>query len=95
MNIFISDAVQAAIADTAQAVQEHLEREQGAHYCVAELQSALVKWLELSIESLADDAFYHCIEGDRAYAFNRSAFTSALAKLTPAHEPAAVDELVA
>jgi hypothetical protein len=95
MNLYISESVQDAIADAAEQVQVHLEQEKGVHYSVNDLKNVLVKWLELSIEQLAEEAMYHCLEGDRAYAFNRCGFTQALEKLTPAYTPQQADELVA
>lgn len=95
MDIFISDSVQEAIAQAAQTAQHVLEQQEGTHYSIGDLQAVLVKWLETSIESLAEDAIYHCLEGDRAYAFNRHGFTTALQALTPAHTPAEVNSLVA
>lgn len=95
MNLYISESVQIAIADAAEKAQVYLENEQGIHYGVNDLKNAFVKWLEISIEQLVDDAMYHCLEGDRSFAFNRQSFTLAIEKLTPAHTPAEADELVA
>jgi hypothetical protein len=93
MNIYIADSVHEAIAEAAKNAQAHLEHEKGVSYSVNDLKKALVKWLELSIEQLATDADYHCWAGDRSYAVNRAAFSSALAKLKPAHSPQEADEL--
>jgi hypothetical protein len=95
MDIYISDSVREAIAEAAKKAQAHLEHEEGVSYSVNDLKTALVKWLELSIEQLAADADYHCWAGDRSYAFNRAVFSSALTKLTPAYSPQEADELVA
>lgn len=95
MNLYISEFVQDAIADAAEKAQVYLEQEKGIHYPVNDLKTVLVKWLELSVEQLAEEALYHCLEGDRAYAFNRCGFTQALEKLTPVHTPQQADELVA
>lgn len=95
MNIFISDAVKQAIVDVSKQAQGYLEHEMGVHYSVNDLEKTFVSWLESSIEQLADDALYHCIEGDGSFAFNRHSFNSALEKLTAAHTPAEVDGVVA
>lgn len=95
MNLYISESVQSAVADAAEKAQAYLEHEQGVHYAVNDLKNAFIKWLEISIEQLTDDAMYHCLEGDRSLAFNRQSFTLALEKLTPAHTPQEADELAA
>lgn len=40
----------------------------------SQIEEALVFWLESSIESLAEDALYHCVEGDVSFARNRDSF---------------------
>jgi hypothetical protein len=95
MNLYISESVQESVVDAAEKAQAYLEQEKGVHYSVNDLKNVLVKWLELSIEQLAEEAMYHCLEGDRAYAFNRAGFTQALEKLSPAYTPQQADELVA
>lgn len=95
MNLYISESVQDAIADAAEKAQAYLENEQGVHYSLNDLKNAFVKWLEISIEQLAEDAMYHCLEGDRSFAFNRQSFTTAVEKLTAARTPQEADELVA
>jgi hypothetical protein len=35
------------------------------------------------VEALVEDALFHTVEGDRAYAFNRRAFEVQLRKLQP------------
>ncbi len=91
MNIFISDTVKESISEAAKNAQQYFEQQDGAHYAVSDLEKALVHWLEVSIEQLADDACYHCVEGDLSLVFNRRVFNSALSKLQPAYSPAEVD----
>ncbi|HEY9663178.1 MAG TPA: hypothetical protein V6C65_32435 [Allocoleopsis sp.] len=93
MDIYISEAVQEAIAAAAPQAQVFLQQQEGSHYRLEDIQAALLKWLELSIEQLADEVLYHCLEGDRALAFNRVAFTQALQKFPVAHTPADADVL--
>jgi hypothetical protein len=82
-----TEAVQQSLRETAIALRTHYADETGETYRVEELQQALTQWLELSIETLVDDAFFHTAEGDRAYAFNRRAFDLQLQRLQPI-EPA-------
>ncbi|MBW4660865.1 MAG: hypothetical protein KME15_19500 [Drouetiella hepatica Uher 2000/2452] len=75
MTPFINtEAVEATLNQTAIALQTHFVQETGEWYGAEDLQRALTQWLELSIEALAEDALFHAVEGDRAYAFNRRAF---------------------
>lgn len=91
MTIFISDTVRQDIKDAVQKAQMYFEQQVGVHYSESDLEKAFVHWLESSIEQLADEAIYHCVEGDHSFVFNRPVFTSALAKLTPAYTPAEAD----
>ncbi|NJO81271.1 MAG: hypothetical protein HC827_24130 [Cyanobacteria bacterium RM1_2_2] len=95
MNIYVSDTAKQTLSSVVPQVQAFLERELGLHYSVNDLEKALMHWLEASIEQLADDALYHCIEGDISFAFNRHSFTHALSRLKPAHTPAEADSVVA
>lgn len=52
-------------------------------YSVECLQTVLIQWLELSIESLAEDAVFHCVEGQNDISFNRRAFKFFLNKYVP------------
>jgi hypothetical protein len=93
MEIYISDTVKQELSDTAKKVQVHFETQEGAHYSESDLEKALGYWLETAIEQLAEDALYHCVAGDVSFAFNRRAFQTALAKLTPAYSPAEADSV--
>jgi hypothetical protein len=84
MAIYIdAEAVQQSLKQTAIALRTRYVHETGETYRVEELQQALTQWLELSIETLVDDALFHTAEGDRAYAFNRRAFELKLQQLQP------------
>ena len=76
-----TDATQTALHDAAAELQARLVEASGERYRVEDLQTALSHWLELSIESLVEDALFHALEGDRSYAFNRRAFETQLGKL--------------
>ncbi|MBD3883097.1 hypothetical protein IFO70_15135 [Phormidium tenue FACHB-886] len=78
-----TEAVQQALNEAAIALRVRYAQEMGETYCVEELQQALIHWLELSIEALAEDALFHTVEGDRAYAFNRRAFEQQVQRLQP------------
>ena len=78
-----AEAVQQSLKQTAIALRTRYVHETGETYRVEELQQALTQWLELSIETLVDDALFHTAEGDRAYAFNRRAFELKLQQLQP------------
>jgi hypothetical protein len=81
-----TETVETAIEQAAIALQAHFMHEEGERYRVEDLQQALNHWLELSLEALADDALFHTIEGDRAYAFNRRAFELELRRIQPLQE---------
>jgi hypothetical protein len=76
-----TDATQTALQSAAAELQARFAQESGEQYCVTDLQRALSQWLELSIESLVEDAVFHTVEGDRSHAFNRRAFEIQLRKL--------------
>ena len=91
-NIHISSSVYTAIADAAVQLQLHYVINSGVTYDLHNLQTALVHYLEGSIESLVDDLMFHTVEGDRAHAFNRSEYERQLNNLQPlelAHQTAA------
>ncbi|HEY9644532.1 MAG TPA: hypothetical protein V6C57_28810 [Coleofasciculaceae cyanobacterium] len=87
------EAIQTALNQTAIALQARFAQETGECYCVEDLQQALTHWLELSIEELVDDALFHTVEGDRAYAFNRRAFELQMQRLQPLPHPTAAKTL--
>jgi hypothetical protein len=78
-----ANPLQAALHETAIDLQAHFFQEEGEIYRVEDLQRALENWLELSMEALVEDAFFHVVEGDRSSAFNRSAFESQMKRLRP------------
>jgi hypothetical protein len=81
-SLFISDNVTDALESTAAQLQARFAQ-CGDHYDTERIEEALRTWLELSIEQLADDALFHCVEGDSIRAFNRRAFTDELKKVQP------------
>lgn len=78
-----TDSIQSALETAAIDLQAHFLQQEGEIYQVADLQRALENWLELSVESLVEDALFHAVEGDRSVAFNRSAFESQLRRVKP------------
>lgn len=93
--IYISDATHRALTTAAEVAQEWFEHEQGTHYSVDTLRAALVSWLESSIEQLAEDAPYHCFEGDGVFAFNRKGFKDQLNQRAPEQTAEETDQLAA
>ncbi|HEY9628337.1 MAG TPA: hypothetical protein V6C84_13635 [Coleofasciculaceae cyanobacterium] len=87
MTLYIdTEAVKTALSQTAIALQSHFIQETGDCYGTEDLQQALTQWLELSIEALVEDALFHTLEGDRAYAFNRRAFEIQMQRVQPCEE---------
>jgi hypothetical protein len=78
-----TNAAQTALNTVAAELQARFMAEYGERYDLEELQVALMRWLELSVEALVEDALFHTVEGDRAYAFNRRAFEMQLHKMQP------------
>ncbi|WNZ24720.1 hypothetical protein HJG54_18975 [Leptolyngbya sp. NK1-12] len=76
-----SEATQVVLKAAAAELQARFMQECGESYRVEDLQAALNRWLELSVEALLDDVLFHTVEGDRAYAFNRRAFEMQMRKL--------------
>ncbi|GAB4377993.1 MAG: hypothetical protein Kow00121_28950 [Elainellaceae cyanobacterium] len=78
-----TDAIQSALHSAAIDLQNRFVREEGEVYRVEDLQRALTNWLELSIESLVEDATFHAVEGDCASAFNRHDFEQQMKRVKP------------
>ena len=81
-----NDAIQSQLFQSALVIQSQLAFEQGAEYRREDIQKALITWLELSIESLVEDALFHCTDANSTHAYNRSAFERALKKVRPISE---------
>ncbi len=77
------NTVQTALHTAAAELRAYYAHEYGETYRLEELQQVLQNWLELSIESLVEDALFHAVEGDRAYAFNRAAFEAQMQRIQP------------
>lgn len=91
-----SSTLQQTLRETALQLQAHFAQEEGDVYRIEDLQQALARWLELSLESLLEDAMFHTVEGDRAYAFNRRAFELQMKQLQPMQaEPATPSQTIA
>lgn len=78
-----TDAMQSAFQTAAAELEARFVEEYGERYRVEDLQAALTRWFELSIESLMEDVLFHTVDGDRAYAFNRRGFEMQLRKIQP------------
>jgi hypothetical protein len=72
--IYISDLTVETLLAHVQPIQEHFQYAHGTTYTHESIAQALTHWIELSIESLAEEASRHVIEADRVIAFNRSGF---------------------
>ncbi|NJR57750.1 MAG: hypothetical protein HC769_02115 [Cyanobacteria bacterium CRU_2_1] len=73
--------MQLALKDMAVKLQAHFLHEEGEGYRVEDLQQALTRWLEASIDSLVEDALFHTVEGDRSCAFNRRVFEQQMKRI--------------
>jgi hypothetical protein len=76
----ISDTALNSLAEAALQIQTALQ-DRGYEFDVESISTALSRWLEQSIEQLCDDTAFHCVEGDRTYAFNQEGFNRILNKL--------------
>lgn len=92
--ICINDSVQENLIAAAIELQAQYATESGVVYNASDLKAAARKWLESSIEQLAEDAVFHLKEGRADFTFNRSTFDRELAKLS-AIEVSGVQEPVA
>lgn len=81
----ISDTAINSLNQAASHIQSELAS-QGEQYAIEDLNEVLKLWLEISIEQLCEDALYHCITGDRSFAFNQSGFETFLKKVKPQAE---------
>jgi hypothetical protein len=70
-----------SLNDAAIRIQSELLNRTGEEFELVDLNGVLAQWLEMSIESLAEDAVYHCVEGDCSYAFNQDGFNRLLKKV--------------
>lgn len=86
-----TDAIQSALQDAALELQARYQHEDGETYRLEDLQKALTHWLEVSIESLAEEALFHTAEGDRSCAFNRDAFELQMRRVKPIHPPRVIE----
>lgn len=87
--IYISESVHEALDAAAAELQIHYVTESGTVYRADDLKAALVKWMESSIEQLAEDAIFH-VKSGQPVAFNPDKFDRALAQTQPIEVPEAV-----
>lgn len=59
-------------------------------YQPEQIEKALLFWFESSLESLADDALFHLVDGRSDLTIGRTSFNKFLAKIT--HEPRQLSE---
>lgn len=81
-SIYISESVQENLIAAAVELQTQYATESGIVYNASDLKAAVTKWLESSIEQLAEEAVFHLKEGRAEFAFNRPVFTRELGKLS-------------
>lgn len=86
-----TDAIQSTLKDAAIELQARYLQEEGEVYRLEDLQKALTYWLELSIETLAEEALFHVAEGDRSTAFNREGFELQMHRIQPLLAPRLMD----
>jgi hypothetical protein len=68
------------IDEAAKNLQQFFMQQDGTVYDLVVLQQAIILWLKLSVEQLAQEADWHCRTGIAQYAFNRDGFEIALQK---------------
>ncbi len=73
--------LQTRLAEIAPAIQTWLAINREAHYSETEIEQALTIWLERSLDSLLDEALYHCVAGSAVHAVGRHDFQLALSNL--------------
>lgn len=76
----ISDTAINSLNNAASQIQAELAS-RGEQYAIEDLNGVLALWLELSVEQLCEEALFHCVKGDRSFAFNRSGFETFLKKV--------------
>lgn len=82
-----TDTVHSALEAVAIELHNHFLHEEGEAYRIEDLQNALAHWLELSVESLVEEALFHTVEGDPSVAFNRYAFEQQMKRIKPMKAP--------
>ncbi|NJR37753.1 MAG: hypothetical protein HC781_01605 [Leptolyngbyaceae cyanobacterium CSU_1_4] len=82
--IVVTDSAIESLNNAAQQLQAHYTS-QGLHYNPDDLKKALTNWLELQIEALAEDAFFHTVEGRDDLAQGRRTFQAELARFKPSY----------
>lgn len=86
------ESVEQSLLNAAQQMHDYYLKE-GQDYSINDLLQVLTLWLEGTIETLADDAFSHCISCDPNYACNRVAFETFLSQMKRrTHQPISQDE---
>ncbi|KAM3090277.1 hypothetical protein ACKFKG_30260 [Phormidesmis sp. 146-35] len=68
------------IGEAARKLQQFFAQQDDTVYDLMFLRQAIIVWLELSVEQLAQEADWHCHTGIAQYAFNRNGFEIALQK---------------
>ncbi|MGB7414333.1 MAG: hypothetical protein WA902_09010 [Thermosynechococcaceae cyanobacterium] len=78
----ITDTALNHLNRAANQIQAALLDRTGEQYDVRDLNDALARWLDSSIESLCEDACELCVTGDRTYgSFNRDVFEAQLKRI--------------
>ena len=77
IQLFVSEDV---IDEAVKKLQQFFAQQDDTIYDFAVLRQAIIMWLELSVEQLAQEADWHRRTGIAQYAFNRDGFEIALQK---------------
>lgn len=77
IQLFVSEDV---IDEVVKKLQQFFAQQDDTIYDLMVLRQAVIMWLELSVEQLAQEADWHCRTGIAQYAFNRDGFEIALQK---------------
>lgn len=91
MSQFILEQAIAALKLAAPIIQSRIQDRNGELYSLVDVEATVISWFNESIAELAEDAAFHCVEGDRVAAFNRHGFDKLSMKLQPTHQ--AVDSV--
>lgn len=93
ITVQIPSSVPMALHQAALEIQSWLEHNRSEHYKQSDLVDVLRNWLELQIESLAEEAIYHCVSGSSTHAIGRRTFEQLLNKKPYGSSPEDIDLL--
>jgi hypothetical protein len=78
----VSEAID-PLNSAAQKLQAHYLSEHGVQYELNDLKQVLTNWLGMEITALAEDAFFHVVEGAEPFVQGRRNFNGLIARVNP------------